>query len=282
MSGMHTIEAGSLGIAYLGPPGTYSEEAALRYGGPDASYLPYASIDQAVVGAEQEEADAAVVPVENSTEGAVHRTLDLLLGTTLRVSGEIQLPIRHQLMGRVGSLGEVQVVAAHPQALAQCRRWLDSNVPHADRQPMPSNAHAAAESVHMSGLAAIAGRRAAQLYGVDILASDIEDETGNTTRFLALSGHEVEPTGNDKTSIICSVPNQTGSLYRMLGILADHGINMTKIESRPAKGSRWEYDFHIDLEGHALDAAVAAALKEMQTGASLLKIAGSYPRDPTA
>jgi chorismate mutase / prephenate dehydratase len=265
-------------VAYLGPAGTYSEEAAQARFGSSASYVPCSTLDEAVRTVEAGKADVAVVPIENSTEGAVNRTLDLLRETTLQICDELFLPIHHQLLGKAPSLKAVQTVVAHPQALAQCREWLAQHLPHAAQQAASSNGEAARLANEDVSIAAIAGRRAAVLNGLSILAEDIEDDSDNTTRFLVLGRAETQPSGADKTSLLWSVANQPGTLVELLAILQSHGVNMVKLESRPADSGLWEYVFYVDVEGHIQDAPLQAALDQIKQKAHTLKVLGSYPK----
>ena len=263
-------------IAYLGPAGTYTEAAALRYS-QQATLLPFPTVDDAVAALAAGKADLAVVPVENSTEGSVARTLDLLNRAPVQVCAELYLPIHHQLISHAASLQAVHEVLAHPQALAQCRNWLDAHLPNAVRNAAPSNAQAVVAVSRRKDAAAIAGVRAAELYDVPVLAKDIEDQAANTTRFLVLGHDDGQPTGRDKTSFICSVQDKAGALYELLGVLAEHHINMTKIESRPAPDTLWGYIFYIDIDGHRNDTQVGACLAELEQLATYYKLLGSYP-----
>lgn len=265
-------------VAYLGPEGTYSQEAARKHAGTSSEYAPYNTIDDVTTAVEKGRADIAVVPVENSTEGAVSRTLDLLLESNLLICGEVMLPIRHQLLTHAAKLEEISEVLAHPQALAQCRRWLAEHLPGVKITSVPSNAEAARLAVTSLTTAAIAGKLAADTYGLPALCQDIQDSGGNTTRFLVLGSTETTPTGNDKTSLVCSVPNRAGSLYDLLGILTAARINMTKLESRPAESALWDYVFYIDIDGHHTEPAVTQALQQMKEHATLVKVLGSYPK----
>lgn len=264
-------------IAYLGPAGTYSEEAARRYDA-QASLFSCASFDDIITAVEQGRADIGVLPIENSTEGSVVRTLDLLLEAELPVVAELFLPIHHQLLSKAADLRAVREVLAHPQALGQCRKWLDAHLPHATRTAASSNAEAARLVTDASDKAAIAGAAAATLYNLPALAVDIEDEHTNTTRFIVLGGKQLGPTGNDKTSLVFSTQNVAGALHSILGILAQHNISMNKIESRPIATRPWEYVFYTDIDGHRQDKAVAAALTEIASATTFLKVLGSYPK----
>ena len=268
-----------LRVSYLGPAGTYSEEAARTRFGVPARLVPCATLDDVVKAAEQNEADVAVVPVENSTEGAVNRTLDLLQETPLTIVGELGLPIHHQLLTKAKNLADVTVVAAHPQSLAQCRAWLQKNLPNAKHAPMESNAEAAQAAAADTHMAAIAGKLAAEEYNLPIVVSNIEDDRQNTTRFLILANMEVPASGSDKTSLVCSVPNKPGSLAKLITVISDSGVNITKLTSRPSPTGMWDYVFYIDVDGHRDDEAVSAALKNLTEQALFIKVLGSYPKD---
>jgi chorismate mutase/prephenate dehydratase len=222
-------------------------------------------------------ADYCVVPVENSTEGAVGGTLDLLLASRLKICGEVSLRIHQHLMSRVATLDAVRRVYSHAQSLAQCHEWLNRNLAGIERVPVTSNAEAARLAAAEDGAAAIAGEAAAALYGLTVLGANIEDDPRNTTRFLVLGQHDAAVSGCDKTSLVCSAPNRPGAVHRLLEPLARHGVSMTKLQSRPARNGMWEYMFYIDIEGHQADPAVAAALNELGERASFVKILGSYP-----
>lgn len=267
-----------LRVAYLGPEGTYSEEAARKQCGGASEYISCESIDEAIRAAESGQSDIAVVPIENSTEGAVNRTLDLLLRTPLQISGEIMLPIHHQLLSKTTALSEITEVSAHPQALAQCRSWLATHLPGVKQTPATSNAAAAKLAAQNPSVAAIAGKQAAARYELPILQSNIEDDPTNTTRFVVLGKSSAGSTGNDKTSLIWSVANEAGTLEAALAILSKNGINMVKLESRPSKESVWEYVFYVDIDGHQQEEVVAKALRELQKQLKLVKVLGSYPK----
>lgn len=264
-------------VAFLGPEGTYSQEAALKHFGATAPLSPCGSIDEVFRRVENGGVGYAVVPVENSTEGAVGRSLDLLLATDARVCGEVMLPIRQCLMSMVKSTAAIGKVYTHTQSLAQCQRWLASHLPHAEQVAVVSNAEAAKLASKDRSAAAIASRTAASLYNLQLLARDIEDEPNNTTRFLVLGAHDAAPTGNDKTSLILSARNVPGAIYALLSPLAKNGVSMTKLESRPARTGLWEYVFYVDVQGHASEGNVATALSELERLASLFKNLGSYP-----
>ena len=267
-------------VAYLGPQGTFSEQAVRRHFGGGVEALPAAVIDEVFRRCESGDAQFAVVPVENSTEGAVGRSLDLLLVTPLRICGEVELRVQQNLMAKGGDAAGLKRVYAHAQSLAQCSVWLNRNLPGAERVPVASNAEAAERASREAGAGAIAGEAAAERYGLQLLARAIEDDPNNTTRFLVLGALEPAPTGRDRTSLVMSAENKPGAVHALLAPLAENGVSMTRIESRPARAMRsalWEYVFFIDLEGHASDARVAAALAELRRKAPFLKVLGSYP-----
>jgi len=266
-----------LSVAYLGPAGTYSHGALTRHFGESVVAEPCASIDEVFRAAEAGRTDYAVVPVENSTEGAVGRTLDLMLQTPLLIVGEIKLRIRQNLLARKLTLDQVTRVYSHAQSLAQCLQWLAQHLPRASRVPVASNAEAARLAASEAGAAAIAGEAAASIYGLDVIAGHIEDEPNNTTRFWVLGRHAAAPSGKDETSLVMSAKNQPGAIYALLEPFAKHGVSMSRLESRPSRMALWEYLFYVDLEGHQSDAAVASALAELRQRAPFLKLLGSYP-----
>ncbi len=264
-------------IAYLGPAGTFSHAAAVRHFGQFVHAEPCATIDEVFRAAEGGQTDYAVVPIENSTEGAVGRTLDLMCQTPLIICGEIKLRVRQNLLSNEPSLAQVTRVYSHAQSLAQCVQWLARHLPAAARVAVASNAEAARLAAGESGSAAIAGEIAATIYGIGVLAPHIEDEPNNTTRFWVLGSQEVPPSGRDETSLVMSAPNRPGAIYALLEPIAKHGVSMSRLESRPARTGLWEYLFFVDLVGHATDDAVAAALAELRQKAPFLKMLGSYP-----
>jgi chorismate mutase/prephenate dehydratase len=267
-------------VSYLGPEGTFSEQAARKHFGQAAEVVPLASVDEVFRCCESGAAQFAVVPVENSTEGAVGRTLDLLLVTPLRIVGEVELRVQQNLLARGASLKDVRRVYSHAQSLAQCNAWLNQNLPGVERIQVVSNAAAARRAGEESGAAAIAGENAAPRYQLNVLARSIEDDPNNTTRFLVLGDLEPAATGNDRTSVVMSAENKPGAVHALLSPLAANGVSMTRIESRPARAMRsalWEYVFFIDVQGHQQDKPVAAALAELRRKAPFLKILGSYP-----
>lgn len=271
---------GTMSIAYLGPNGTFSEEAALKRFGSAITAIPCESIDDVFRAVESETAHYGVVPVENSTEGAVSRTMDLLLQSPLFICGEIQIPVHQHLMAQEIDLTRISKIYSHPQSLAQCRHWLKANLPHLSDMALinaASNADAARQAAADKTVAAIAGERAAELFGLTVCAKNIEDDPKNTTRFLVIGSQLVNASGKDKTSLAVSTNNRSGAIYRLLEPLAQHDVSMSRLESRPSRSGLWQYVFYIDLEGHQQDEHVAAALAEIREQAAFLKIFGSYP-----
>jgi chorismate mutase/prephenate dehydratase len=265
-------------VAYLGPRGTFSERAAMKHFGLAAEAVAVPSIDEVFRNVESAAADFGVIPVENSTEGAVGRSLDLMPQTSAKVCGEVIVRIHHHLMAKAaGPIGEVKRVFSHGQSRAQCHEWLNANMPKAERVAVSSNAEAARRASEEAGSAAVAGEMAAEHYGLAILASNIEDEPNNTTRFLVLGDYEPKPSGRDKTSLVLSARNRAGAVYEMLTPFAKRGVSMTKFESRPSKVAVWEYLFFVDIEGHRASPQVAEALEEVGKIAGYLKVLGSYP-----
>ena len=265
-------------VAYLGPPGTFSERAAVKHFGEGGVTVPCASIDDVYRLVESGAADFGVVPVENSTEGAVGRSLDLMPQSPLNVCGEVLIRIHHHLMATdIAHYPAIQRVFSHGQSLAQCHEWLNANLPHAERVAVSSNAEAARRASLEPFSAAVAGEMAAAHYKLTILASNIEDEPNNTTRFLVLGNYEPKSTGNDKTSLVLSAANRAGAVYEMLTPFATRGVSMSKFESRPSKVAIWDYLFFVDIEGHQADENVAAALVELRKVAGYVKVLGSYP-----
>jgi len=264
-------------VAYLGPAGTYSELAMHEYFGQSVEGAPCVSIDEVFRSVEAGAAEYGVAPVENSSEGAISRTLDLLLETPLAIVGEIALPIHHNLLTLSGNLEGVTRVCAHSQALAQCQYWLGANAPQLERIAVSSNAEAARMAAADASCAAIAGARAAAHYGLHVAHALIQDDPHNRTRFVVMGKTPVGASGRDKTSMIVSVKNEAGAVLRLLEPLARHDVSMTRFESRPARVGTWEYYFYIDFEGHRNDPAVIAALDELGERAAFLKVLGSYP-----
>ncbi len=276
MSQCRALEA-PMSVAYLGPEGTFTEAAALKRFGSAVQGQSCASIDDVFRAVESGAVQYGVVPVENSTEGAIGRTLDLLMQSGLQVCGEVMLAIHQCLLIRSCDLQAVQTVYSHPQSLGQCQGWLNVNLPHAARIPVSSNAEAARLAAEHSHSAAIAGKQAAAHVALQVCAENIEDDARNTTRFLVLGKQQVAPSGRDKTSLVLSAANLPGAVHDLLVPLAKHGVSMTKFESRPSRSGLWEYVFYVDIEGHQADAKVAAALAELRQAAAFMKILGSYP-----
>ncbi len=270
-------------VAYLGPQGTYTHQAALQQFGRMSEFVPTASIGDIFSEVEASGCEFGVVPVENSSEGVVTNTLDLLVDSPLCISAEILLPIRHELLSRTGLLADVKAVCSHPQGLAQCRQWLELNLPGVPLLPTPSTAQAAERASRDESVAAIASSVTAGLYGLEVISSGIEDYRGNTTRFLVLSKRPPPRSARDITSILFSTRrDESGTLYRALEPFAQHGVNLTRIESRPTKVRAWDYVFFCDFEGHVDDEPVAAAIAMLQARCQFLKVVGSYPRaDPS-
>ncbi len=267
-----------MSVAYLGPAGTFTQQATYKHFGHAIEALHLPTIDEVFRAVEGDHSQFGVVPVENSTEGVVTHTLDSFLNSPLLILGEIVLRIHHNLMSKFSDLKGIKEVFSHQQSLAQCREWLDRYLPHANRASVSSNAEAARLAAITPHSAAIAGEVAAQLYGMDILEKNIEDEPDNTTRFLVIGRQPVASTGNDKTSLLISIPSYPGALYSALAPFARYGISMSKIESRPSRQGTWDYVFFIDVEGHREDPNVAKALAALEKQVKILKILGSYPR----
>ena len=270
----------SIRASYLGPQGTFSEQAVRKHFGSAVDAVPLPSIDEVFRRAESGDAEFAVVPVENSTEGAVGRTLDLLVSTPLRICAEIELRVQQNLMTREAHLKDVKRVYSHAQSLAQCHGWLNQNLPNAERIQVVSNADAARRAAEEPGAAAIAGQMASERFEVPIVARSIEDDPNNTTRFIVLGKIATSSTGHDRTSLVMSAENKPGAVHALLSPLAANRVSMSRIESRPsraAKSALWEYLFFIDVEGHTEDARVASAIADLEKKAPFLKVLGSYP-----
>ena len=269
----------AIGVSYLGPEGTFSEQAVRKHFGRAVEAVAAASVDDAFRRCESGAVQFTVVPVENSTEGAVGRTLDLLLITPLRICAEVELRVQQNLLSKENDLSAVKRVYSHAQSLAQCNTWLGQNLPKVERIPVGSNAEAAQRAAREEGAAAIAGEAAAERYGLKALARSIEDDPNNTTRFLVLGRLDAAPTGRDRTSLVMAAENKPGAVHALLSPLAEHRVSMTRIESRPsrARSALWEYVFFIDIEGHQRDEKVSKALDSLKNRTSFLKILGSYP-----
>ena len=276
MSACRSLE-GPLAVAYLGPAGTFSEMALGKQFGGGVEALPCASIDEVFRSAETGAAAYAVVPVENSTDGAIGRTLDLLLATPLKICAEVVLRVQQNLMAKKATLKTIKKVYSHPQSLAQCNGWLSQHLPAAARIPSASNAEAARVAAKEQAAAAVGPAIAAERYGLKILAQSIEDDPKNRTRFLVLGTQDAGPSGRDRTSMVMTTHNRPGSLLELIASFSSSGVNMTRLESRPARTGQWEYYFYVDIEGHQQDAKVAKALAELRGKAPFVKIFGSYP-----
>ena len=269
-----------LKVGFLGPEGTFTQQAVTRHFGHSVRALPLTSIEEVFREVEAGTADFGVVPIENSSEGTVNNTLDMFISSSLGICGEVELRIHQNLMGRMASLDQVQRVCAHQQALAQCRSWLSEFMPGVERVPVVSNAEGARRARDDDGTAAIAGISAAEVYGLNVLVPEIEDRPDNTTRFLVIGRKAFPPSGADKTTLLVSAAHTDapGALFRLLEPFAGNGISMTSIESRPSRRRKWDYVFFIDLEGHAAEEPLASALAQVKSRASLFRILGSYPK----
>src|ERR1700678_4345666 len=269
-----------LKVAFLGPEGTFTQAAVLKHFGSSVRSLPLPAIDEVFHEVEGGVADFGVVPIENSSEGTVNHTLDMFLTSGLKICGEVELRISHCLMGKMSGFESIKRVCAHPQALAQCRGCLDDQLPEVERVGVSSNAEGARRARDERGTAAIAGRAAAEIYSLNVLANEIEDRSDNTTRFLVVGRKLFSASGADRTTLLVSTSatDDSGALSQLLEPLAQHKVNMTRIESRPSRKRKWDYVFFIDIEGHVTDPAVAKALAALESRASLFKVLGSYPR----
>ncbi len=275
ISASYALEKG-LAIAYLGPAGTYTHEAARLKFGASVGYESQGSISGVFDAVARGKADFGVVPIENSTEGVVTHTLDEFMDSELKICAQVLLKIEHNLIGR-GPREEIRRIYSHPQSLGQCRQWLRSHFPSVELVEAASNTRAVQQAVEDPGSAAIAGRMAAELYGMTILEASIQDCANNTTRFLVIGPQSCPPTGRDKTSLMFAVRDESGALVAALQPFNRLGISMSKIESRPSKKKAWEYFFFVDLEGHAEEPRLAEALAELEKCAMRVKILGSYP-----
>lgn len=280
MSACLSLES-PLKVAYLGPEGTYTQAAVLKHFGESVTARPASTIDEIFRDVETGNADYGVVPVENSLGGIVSHTLDELALTALRICGEVTLPIHHCLLSNEPSIEAITHIWSHQQSFSQCRKWLDTRLPKAEREAVASNAQAVLIAREKGG-AAIAGQQTAKLYGVNILASNIEDDPNNTTRFLIIGKHDPTPTGDDVTSLVLTAQRNTpGALFKLLQPFALENLDLTRIESRPVKGAAvHDYYFFIDFRGHAHDARVQKVLEEVRAASAFFKVLGSYPTAP--
>ncbi|MDB5856939.1 MAG: putative bifunctional protein: chorismate mutase [Ramlibacter sp.] len=280
MSACRALEAPQR-VAYLGPAGTFSEQAALQFFGSSIEHVPCVSIDEVFRATAAGTAQFGVVPVENSTEGVVARSLDLFLNSPLHIVGETSLMVRHNLLRKLNSLDAIEVVLAHPQALAQCQGWLNNHLPKVERRAVSSNAEGARLAAGNPAWAGIASDRAATEFGLHIAAHAIQDDAFNRTRFAVVCLPQTlqvpEASGKDCVSLIVSVPNKPGAVHDILVPLKQHGVSMTRFESRPARSGQWEYYFYIDLQGHPTQAPMAAALADLQSLCAFYKVLGTYP-----
>ena len=267
-----------LKVAFLGPEGTDTHSAAVKHFGSQIETQPVESIEEVFRIVEADAANFGVVPVENSSAGVINHTLDLFMKSSLTISGEVALRIRHNLLSKMESLDKIKRVYAHQQSLAQCNQWLDKNLPDAERIAMSSNAQAVLKANENESTASIGGMMAAELYDVPVLEADIEEEPDNTTRFAVIGQHLSPPSGEDRTSLLVFVNNKPGSLFDLLKPLADRGISMSNIESRPSRRGVWDYVFFIDIDGHRDDDVVKDAITEIEKASAMVTILGSYPK----
>ncbi len=265
-------------VAFLGPEGTFSQEAAAKHFGHAVETVPMGSIAQVFKEVEHGAVDYGVVPIENSTEGVVSYTLDVFMHSPLKISGEIKLRIHQNLLCKNSDWQSVKRVYSHQQSLAQCRQWLDTHLHDAEQIPVSSNTEAARLAKEDGESAAIAGVLAGKIYDLTIVKENIEDSKENTTRFLVIGQQDVPSSGEDKTTLMISAKNRSGALYHLLAPLAANGLDMTRIESRPSRNANWEYYFFMDIDGHADDPKVAKALEELSSESELIRVLGSYPK----
>lgn len=275
MSGSLALEK-PLKIAYLGPEATFTHIAALKKFGSSIDYIKTDSITEVFTEVERGRADYGVVPIENTTEGAVNHTLDMFMESDLKICSEVLLAIEHNLLGR-GKLSSIKKVYSNPQVLGQCRLWLETNLPRVELVAVTSTTKAAQIAARSKNAAAIASKLAADRYNLRILAESIEDSPHNITRFLVIGKAEADLTGDDKTSIMFSVRDRVGALHDILASFKRNGVNLTKIESRPSKKEAWKYYFFVDMEGHLKDKRIKKALSGLKRGCDYLKFLGSYP-----
>lgn len=268
-----------LKIAFLGPEGTFSQQAVLKHFGHSVRAIPMGAISEVFEEVQAAHADFGVVPVENSTEGTVNNTLDMFISSPLKICGEIELRIHQHLMGQMHGLEDIKRVCSHQQSLAQCRHWLDEHLPSIERIQVSSNAEAARRARDEVGTAAIAGQAAADVYGLNVIVPEIEDTDDNTTRFLVIGRKIFNPSGNDKTTLLLTAGDtqSPGTLHRLLEPLARNNISMTRIESRPSRKKKWDYLFFIDVFGHADQPPLKHALDDLKKQSSLFRVLGSYP-----
>ena len=267
-----------LKVAYLGPEGTFTQQATLKQFGDSVIGIPLVTVDDVFREVTSESCDYGVVPVENSTEGVINHTLDNFLSSSLQICGEVELRVHHHLMIAPEAAGDIKRIYSHQQTLGQCRRWLDGHYPKVPRLTESSNAEAARRAAEEKDAAAIAGEIAAGIYGLEIISRQIEDESDNTTRFIVVGREKIGPSGNDKTSIVVSTHNQPGALYKLLEPFHRHGVSLTSIETRPSRTGMWSYVFFIDFEGHHEDELIRRVLDQIDRDALEVRLLGSYPR----
>ncbi|MDO8519630.1 MAG: prephenate dehydratase [Deltaproteobacteria bacterium] len=277
ISATRALEA-PLKISYLGPAATFTHMAAVSHFGSSAEMVPTSGIQAIFDDVEKGHSDYGVVPIENTTEGVVSHTLDLFADFSLQVCAEVVVRVSHHLLSAEADLQKIKKVYSHPHALAQCRMWLSRNIPHAVLKETESTAAAAQKAAHEKGAAAIASSIASSVYGLPIAKKEIQDQPHNFTRFLVIGSHAAEPTGRDKTSILFTIRDEVGGLHKVLAPLAEAGVNLTKIESRPLKKKAWEYMFFVDLDGHVNDSTISSALDQVKKMCVVFKIIGSYPK----
>jgi chorismate mutase/prephenate dehydratase len=267
-----------LKIGYLGPEGTFSQQAVDQHFGRSVHRMPMATIEEVFSEVESGNADFGVVPVENSGQGTIQITLDMFLTSNLKICGETELKVHQYLLSRSGRIEDIERIYSHPQSFAQTKAWLRGNLPDVEKVPVSSNAEGARRARAADDAAAIAGESAAHVYGLKkVITSPIQDDAGNTTRFLVLGRQIFPPSGHDRTSLLVLIKDQPGALFKVLSPFAKHDISMTRIESRPSRQAKWEYGFFIDLDGHVEDATMKEALAELEEHVAMIKVLGSYP-----
>ena len=270
-----------LKVGFLGPEGTFTQSAVFKHFGHSVRALPFGTIDEVFQEVESGAADFGVVPIENSTEGTVNNTLDMFLTSPLKINGEIELRIEQHLMGRMTGLDRIRRVCAHEQSLAQCRGWIREYLPDAELIGVSSNAAGARRARDEEGTAAVGGEAAAEVYDLEVLVRNIEDQGDNATRFLVIGRELLTASGDDKTTILMSSDHTregSGVLYSLLKPFADSGLNLTRIESRPSRRRNWDYVFFVDVDGHAEEAPLSDALERVREISSLFRVIGAYPR----
>lgn len=272
-----TSPATALRVAYMGPPRSFSHAAALQLFGESAQFVITRTIPDAIEAADEGEADVAIVPIENSTEGGVNATLDGLFDSSLTISAEFVLEVELCLLAQGTDLGMIRRVTSHPQPLGQCKNWLRQHLPLAELVVAPSTTSAAQDALKDAHTAAVGSRLAAEL-GLLVVRERIQDHEGNATRFVVVGKQLTSPSGYDKTTLVFSTPHERGALRRVLEVFDAEGLNLTRIESRPLRGQLWQYAFFTDLEGHRNDPAVQRALEQLRQGGAMVRVLGSYPR----